>query len=85
MALRNVVVEDHVHALAPDVPERLSELIGQALEFDRARRPPSAAALLEALDTLGAEDLGGHVNVRAAQQLLSGPGTQSCDTVGGGC
>ena len=48
------VVPPRVSRAAPHVPEPLDALIAACLEKDRAKRPPSADAVIEALDRLAA-------------------------------
>ena len=61
------------HRLAPDVPRALSALVMQCLEKDATRRPPSARAMLDTLDQLAQDAMGGggRRGVRVAALLLT--------------
>jgi hypothetical protein len=58
--LAKVVLEDapRLATVRPDLPRELDELVRRMLAKDREQRPASAAALVEALEALGAVDNG---------------------------
>ncbi len=74
LAAQLTLVPSPPHRLAPDVPRALSALVMQCLEKDAARRPQTARAMLDSLDQLAQDAMGGggRRGVRGARAAVLG-------------